>query len=386
MGKRANNEGTVYWDEQRKRYVGQFTYKDQETGKVKRKKITGEQKKKVLKAGQEFLEKISSNKTQDDTLGSFMEKWLEETARPTIRLKTYERYESAFRCHIKPRIGALKLSDLSREILQRFFVDLKENGNCKGGALAATTVNAIRRLLKMALNTALGDGLVVVNPIEQTRAMRTTKRAIKIFSEEDYKKLLAVAYNHSIKAYLIIRIAFETGFRIGEIFGLEYNAIDFKTKKITVRQTVVSTRHGKCLQTMAKNDNSIRTIQVSQKLIDELKYYHSLHNIKKEKLKNKYEQEHDFVIENIDGTFCDPSYFTDKVFKKVLLKRAGLSKDYRMHDCRHTHASWLIALKVKPIVISKRLGHKSIRTTLDIYSHLLSSTEEEAVEALENVL
>lgn len=388
MTKRANNEGSIYWDEKRKRFIGQFSYKEAETGKIKRKKITGTQKTKVLREGKAFLDNIAKQAQISSAvlLKNFINNWLENTVKPTVRIKTYERYECAIRRHIIPYIGDLALVEIKRENLQKYLSDLKERGNCKGGALSATTVNAVRRLLKTAMNVAVGDGLISTNPVEQTKAMRTMKHPIKIFFEEDYKKILATAKAHSTKSYLIMRLAFETGFRIGEIFGLEYGAVDFSERIICVRQTIVSTKHGKKLQIMAKNSSSIRSIKVSQKLIDELKYFQSLHTIRKEKLKNKYEQEHDFIIENIDGSFCDPAYFSDKVFKKVLLKRAGLSQEYRMHDCRHTHASWLIAKGVKPIVISKRLGHKSIRTTLDIYSHLISSTEEEAVQALENVL
>lgn len=388
MARRANNEGGVYWDDKLKRYIGQFSYIDSATGKRKRKKITGIQKRKVIEAGKAFLKQLKSNAVNSKIvlLKDFINKWLENTVRPTVRLKTYERYECAIRCHVEPKLGNLPLTEINREILQIFFTDLKESGGCKGGGLSASTINGIRRLLKTAFNVAVADGLIAVNPVEQTRAMRVNKREIKIFSREDYEKLVEVARMHSDKSYLIILIAFATGFRIGEIFGLEYDSVDFDNKKITVKQTVVSTRHGKKLQKMAKNSNSIRCISVSENLIEKLRYYYEKHKERKALLKNKYEQEHDFIIENEDGSFCDPAYFTDKVFKKILLKKAGLSENFRMHDCRHTHASWLISRGVKPIVVSKRLGHKSIRTTMDIYSHLLPSLENEAVEALKDIL
>ena len=137
---------------------------------------------------------------------------------------------------------------------------------------------------------------------------------------------------------------------------------------------------------MAKNSTSLRTIKVEQALIDELKLFEEEHQRRKRLYRNKYEQKHDFIIENEDGTFCDPAYFTDKIFKQKLLRQAGLSQDYRMHDCRHTHASWLISKGVNIKAVSERLGHKSIRTTLDIYSHITKSMQDEAVNALEEIL
>lgn len=387
MGRRSNNEGSIYKDEKLNRYVGQFRYIDPETGEKKRKKITGMKKSDVIAAGKAFCEqnKKELEEKQDsfkvNVLESYMHNWLKNTVKPTIRQKTYERYESNFRCHIAPNIGARNLKDINRLVLQEFFAGLKRKD---GKPLAARTVNSIRNLLHAVFDAAVADELIARNPVDLTKPKKTEKTIINVFTESQYKVLLAIAKQHSIKAYLVIRIAFATGFRIGEIFGLEYKDVDFLANTLRVRQTVISTNHGKQLQQLAKNDTSLRTIKVEKALIDELAKYQKIHEIQK-RYTGRVDG-NDFIIENIDGSFCAPSYFTDKVFKKQLLRDAGLSDKFRMHDCRHTHATWLIEKGVNIKIVSERLGHKSIRITLDIYSHVTKAMQEQAVQALEGIL
>lgn len=388
MGKRANNEGSVYWDEDLKRYVGQFRYIDAETGMKKRKKITGKKKGEVLAAGKAFI--TENQKLLDEnarikgkiTVESYMGSWLESTVRPTVRTKTYERYECNFRCHIVPGIGSLDLQVVNRAIIQDFLANLKRQD---GKPLAQRTCNSIRVLLSTFFDAVVADELVDKNPVDATKPKKVDRRVIHPFTEEQYKILLAVAKKHSIRSYLVIRIAFATGFRIGEIFGLEYSDVDFQENTITIKQTVINTRHGKMLQRLAKNDTSLRTIKVEKSLIEELKKYKKIHDIQKLSSENS-SRAGDFIIENFDGTFCCPAYFSDKIFKKQLLRDAKLSNQFRMHDCRHSHATWLISKGVNIKVVSERLGHKSIRTTLDIYAHVTKLMQDEAVEALEGVL
>ena len=390
MARRANNEGTIYKDDKLNRFVGQFRYVDPVTGEKKRKKITRVKKADVVAAGKAFYEEnkreleTKANIANFTSLENYMRNWLENTVKPTVRKKTYERYECNFRCHIVPGIGCKNINEINRAMLQDFFADLKRTD---GKPMAARTANSIRGLLKSVFDAAIADDIVMKNPVDITKPKKTEKTAISIFSESQYKSLLSVARLHSIKAYLVIRIAFATGFRIGEIFGLEYSDIDFQANTLRVRQTVVSTRHGKMLQHLAKNNSSLRTIKVEKALIEELAKFKEIHDLEKRlNEKNGYTMNNDFIVENRDGSFCDPAYFSDKIFKRQLLRDAKIPKVFRMHDCRHTHATWLIEKGVNIKVVSERLGHKSIRITLDIYSHITKTMQEQAVEALEGIL
>ena len=77
---------------------------------------------------------------------------------------------------------------------------------------------------------------------------------------------------------------------------------------------------------------------------------------------------------------------SDKIFKKKLLRKSGLSSKFRFHDCRHTHATWLLEQNVDIKTISERLGHKSIRITLDTYAHVVPKLQQGAVDVLQDIL
>ena len=383
--RRANNEGTTYWDEGIKRYVGQYSYTDPHDGKKKRKKITNVKQQEVSKAGKLFLKEIElqRERTGKMNITQLTEKWLEQI-QPTVKIKTYERYGSVVRRYISPHLGEILINELTVGRLQDHFKFLRKKGGVNG-ELSMRSVNMTRTILITLCNYAIGIDQLDSNTAMKTKGLREERKEIRFFTKEDYEKLIKVAKEHSSMAYLVLRIAFETGCRIGEIFGLEYSGINWATKIISIKQTVVSTKKGKLLQKSAKNVTSIRKILVTTELMAELKVAYELHQERKEKYRNQFKKGNDFVIEKEDGDFCDPSYFSYKIFKK-LLREAGLSKQYRMHDCRHTHATWLLEQGVNIKIISERLGHKSIRTTMDIYSHVTPSMQEEAVTALEKMM
>ncbi len=167
--RRANHEGTVYFDEKIQRFVGQFRYIDPQTGKQKRKKFTDKRQVVVRKKGKEFLQKMENLRNLETEpegvkkgtvlLGSYMKDWLEYTVKPTIRQKTYERYECTLRRYILPNISDIPIADLTRITLQKFLSEIALQGGQEGKKLSPSTVNAVRRLIKTALDFAVADGL-----------------------------------------------------------------------------------------------------------------------------------------------------------------------------------------------------------------------------------
>ena len=200
--RRTNNEGSIYFDEKLQRFVGQFRYIDPKSNTQKRKKFTDKRKSVVLKKGRAFLQSMENieslqantqEKKEGPLFGQYMEEWLEYAVRPTIRQKTYERYESMLRCYIIPHIGKMPIGDLNRVVLQKFLSDLAMHGGENRKKLSPSTINGTRRLIKTALDLAVADGLIENNAANLTKAMRTTKRNMAIFTPEEYQRLLVVA-------------------------------------------------------------------------------------------------------------------------------------------------------------------------------------------------
>ena len=385
--RRSNREGTIYWDEKLQRYVGQFTYEDPISRKMKRKKITKVKQKDVIQAGRSFQEKLVCQRNRRGnghlTISILVDKWLGDI-KPTLKIKTFERYEGVMKSYFIPYYGEKLIEEVSVESLQKHFLFLRQEGGIRKKELSARSVGMTRTILGTFYAYAIRNGYISSNTAMNTKALRSEGKEKQIFSQTDYKKLIDAASKHSENAYLVLRLAFGTGCRIGEIFGLEYDAVDWDCKMIAIQQTVVSSKSGKTLQKSAKNKTSIRKILLTDDLMGDIRNAYDRHLERREKYRNKFNQAHNFIIEHENGDFCDPSYFSYKIFKK-LLREAGLNETYRMHDCRHTHATWLLEKGVNIKVISERLGHKSIRTTLDIYSHVTVSMQEEAVVALNEI-
>ena len=149
--KRSNGEGTVYFNEKRQRYEGQFSYFDQNSQTIKRKFFSSKKSaKEVLRKAREFKalrEKGINIIKYDIKLGDWLDDWLKNYKQNTVRLKTYERYQTSVKMHLKPYLGKYKLKALSTDILQKHWIFLLERGGVEQSGLAARTVNATRRLL-----------------------------------------------------------------------------------------------------------------------------------------------------------------------------------------------------------------------------------------------
>lgn len=125
-----------------------------------------------------------------------------------------------------------------------------------------------------------------------------------------------------------------------------------------------------------KNKASIRDFKMTSRLIEELKIHQQRIQFLKDYYGQMYYQEHDFVCCNEDGTPIHTTRFSNYFIN--LFKKLGYH--YSFHDLRHTHATMLHEAGVNLKVIQERLGHGDIRTTMNIYSHMTNSMEDDAID------
>ena len=128
------------------------------------------------------------------TLGEWMDRWLESYAKPTVKLSTFCSYEQLTRSHIKPQIGSLYLNTLRVDDLQDFFNERREHGNVKAeGGLSPKTLTNLRNLLHLALDQAVKNRLIKVNPIEGVRLPKSVHREMRVLSREEQERLIKAA-------------------------------------------------------------------------------------------------------------------------------------------------------------------------------------------------
>lgn len=388
--RRGNGEGSIYFHEGRNRYEGQYYYDDPVTGNRKRKKLLGKSKSIIAKRAKDFLDEMAKEReaylaahAQAENVNDWLNEWLEQYVRAGVRVKTYERYRCCITQHIAPYIGQISIDRLTAEDVQTMLNKLLVEGGERHQGLSARTVNTARRTLKTALDKAVHLRKIAYNPVEATKACRTEKPQIVVISHEQAQRLLHVAKAEDQAAYMAILLALSTGMRLGEILGLLWDNVDFTGKKIYVSQTLVSTSHGYRVEHSPKTKNGYRQIELSRHCVQELQAHKGWQEGRKAEWLDRYD-DHGLVICNDNGGYKDPSYFSYKVFKRLLAK-AGISAVVRFHDLRHTHATWLLEKGVHPKVVAERLGHSSIRITLDTYSHVIKGMQQVAVDKLDEI-
>lgn len=388
--KRSNGEGTIYFNKVRKKYECQFFYTDPVTGEKKKKKFVDVTKKIVDQRRKEYLEQVEKeraealdNQTKVETVQDWMDEWVEKYCKPGVKVKTYEKYRCSIQNHILPYIGTIPLDRLTAEDIQNMLNDLRTKGGVHGKGLSANTVNAARRTLKQALEQARYLRKIAYNPVDATKAVKTGTLKIRVLTHPEAHKLLKVAKEYDQTAYMAILLGLFTGMRIGEIFGLTWENVDFDAKLIYVKQSLVSTNHGVRLEPSPKTKAGNRQIGLFKRCLDELRMHRAWQNVQKNLWANKY-KDNDLVISNPDGGYKDPSRFSYVIFKR-LLSMAGIDTSVRFHDLRHTHATWLLMDGIHVKIVSERLGHSSIRITLDTYSHVIKGMQKETMKKLDAI-
>lgn len=386
MGKRSNGEGTIY-----KRKDGKWCasrYVVMEDGTCKRKYVYG----KTQKAVKDKLKELENYKlkTKPDvlTLQEWMLKWLEEYKKGTLKQTTYESYLLNIKTHIcGSSIGNVEVRKLSTDLLQKFYNE-KLQGVDGNKPLSRRSVEYLRTIIGGSLRQAYKNELISKNINEFTVLPRKQAKEIIPLTVEELHKVLLTAKGTDMYTLLVLE-AF-TGMRKGEILGLQWKNIDFDKKLLYVRTNLCriqnpddKDRKKTILVLMEpKSRKSNRTIPLSDEVIRALKIHKKEQAIQKMRYRDIY-TDNDIVFAKPDGSFEDPRLLLDKFYK--ILDKAGVRR-CRFHDLRHTFASVLLNEGESMKVIQELLGHSSITTTMDIYSHVADETKEKSIEILEKAV
>ena len=385
--KRANGEGSITYNEERQRYELKISFTDPNTGESGRKLFTSKKSAKDAKRKADtFLEVlITPKEVPSTTLSVWLNQWLDDYVKNTVKIKTYERYCNLVDRNIKPYpIAQYDLDSINASQLQKHFNHLLHCGGIEKTGLAPRSVNATRRLLISAFRVAVDSALIEKNTAERTKALKVDRPNIHVLTFDEGKRLISAALKRSRIAWLIVSLALGTGMRISEIYGLEWENIDFEAKTLKVDKIVVTTSKGIHIQNTAKTKTSQRTIPLPDNLIATLKRYRLWQKVQSIRFGYPY-MESPWVLSNQEGVPRSPNSFSAHQYKDIL-RNAGISTDVRIHDLRHTHATWLLDAGINVKVVSERLGHSNCRITLDTYAHCVKTMQDKAVDAFNNIL
>jgi integrase len=306
------------------------------------------------------------------TVGAYLDRWLEEVARPGVRYSTYLHYKQHLNLHVIPALGRIRLTELSPMHVQRLLNEKSKTG------LNPRTVAHIRAVLRNALNHAVAWRLINHNAAELAQPPRLRPSPATFLSSGEAKDFIAAAKGHQLEAFIVVGASL--GLRLGEVLGLRWEDVDFDGGSLSVRHALQRI-DGKLQLVEPKSATSRRTIPltgVAQLALRRRKAVQAQERIDAA----DWWQESGFVFTGATGRPLDASSAHRRFAK--FMRENGLRK-IRFHDLRHSCASLLMAQGVNPRVVADYLGHTSISLTLSTYSHTSVELLRGAADAMDAV-
>ena len=367
--RRINNEGSIY-----KRKDGRW---------VAQVNIQGKYHSKYFKLQSEAREWLQTTKTQvqagltlagaQTSLQDFLNQWL-ISYRSSVHPNTILQYEGIIRIHIIPVLGRVKLKDLRTDQIQALINAETEKGT------SPRMVRYIHSVLRRALNIALKWGMIIRNPAPSVTLPKLKRKEMKTLNDSQVRVFLSAAKGLRYEA--LFWMAVSTGLREGELFGLRWSDLDWEKKHLRVQRQLQRIQGKGMVFTEPKTASGKRMIVLSTATISKLREQYD--HLQQERITSGDKwRENDLMFPSTHGTPMDPSNMY-KDFKDTL-KMADLP-DIRFHDLRHTAATLMLQQGTHPKIVQERLGHSDISLTLNTYSHVLPSMQEEAAEKMDEIL
>ena len=314
------------------------------------------------------------------TLTDYLRRWLQDYCEPRLAPNTIDGYRRLLEGHIIPRLGALKLRQLQPLHLQDFYSEMLRAGRKDGkGGLSARSVQYMHRIIHEALGHAVKWQLVARNVADAAEAPRPRRPSLVVLDVDGARRLLRAAEGHPDEA--LVRVALLTGLRRGELLALRWTDMDLAAGQLRV--TRAATRlQGRTMYREPKSSRSRRAVALPASVVAVLKV-HRKRQLEERLRLGVRPGEDDLVFCRPDARPLDPSGVSHRL--RCLASAAGVP-GLRFHDLRHACATLMLAQGTHPKVVQERLGHETITTTMDIYSHVLPGLQEEAASRLDDLI
>jgi len=379
--RRSNGEGTIYYNEKSKKWIGQFT------ANGKRKSIYGNTKREVLEKMHKNLVNIQENKFIDKsklTITNVLDLMLEEEEKSNrISESTLVRKEATANIIKKMFIAEMPIQKVTALQINKCLLELVEYSN--------SYISKICMLLNNVFNKAMLLNIINLNPFSIKGNIikpksNTADKKIEAFTIEEQKKFLQQLKSKDYIYKDIFYVLIETGMRVGEVLALKREDIDFKQNIIHVRRTLTRDKKDVVkLGNKTKTYAGIRDIPMSAVVRNIIKNNNNINFL--------------FLMPNgkfIPGTtinshfkrICKDAHIRECIHeferngKTIHLKLSNVNT----HMLRHTYATRCIEAGISPVVLQRLLGHKDIETTLNTYTSVFNAFKEEEIEKVNTYL
>lgn len=401
-------------------------------GKRKRKTKSGfKTKKEAREAGklaQQAYETVGQPvELTEMSFADFLDQWIENDVKITCKAETVKGYEKKIRLYIKPNLGEYRLKTITKDHLQIFITAMFNEG------YSPNTISSIRGILSKCFNFAVDRHYIMQSPATNLKTPRNLKPKKKtrqkphVYIPQDMINKIFERFPEGSSAYIPLTLAYRCGLRLGEIYGLVWDDINFEEKTISVNRQV-QWHQGERSKEEIKRTNgtsesngywyfsepkykSYRIIDIDDELVKIL-----------QKEKNKQERAKEYYAEFYKKYFCedtlyfggkipgftvsamnmikedtgneielvcrreDGSYISPRTMQHVshIIHKQLNFPEYDTHSLRHTHATMLMENKADMVYIQRRLGHKNISVTMNIYTNHMTEKIKNTNNALLN--
>lgn len=290
--------------------------------------------------------------------------------------------ENNYNRHIKNYFSKVdNVGKLTYEDIYQFREHLRQKvAQNSDNPLSTNTINKIMILLKKIFDVGLRKGYYTTNPVKLLKKLPIEKTKMQFWTVKEFQQFLTLFEPEEYNIKLLFTLLFFSGLRLGEALALTWQDIDFSTNTIHITKSVYVNK-GVSYISSTKTKAGTRRIIINKKLSQELQYW-------QQQQKHLLEQ---FTSDSMSLQVFQSSPITitknsiEKQYKKILERDATLKK-IRIHDFRHSHASLLINQGEDYLVVKERLGHASITTTIDTYSHLYPSKQKDLADKLDDLI
>jgi len=311
------------------------------------------------------------------TVAAYLKRWLDHV-RSQVSPRTLEVYGETI-ARITPFIGAISLLKLRPAEIAAMHAAALERGGQAGRGFSARTVHMMHRLIAQALKQAVKWQLLARNPCDAVSPPRVERRQMEVLDADAAAALMEAARGHVL--FMPILLGVLCGLRRGEVAALCWRNVDLDAGRLSIVASLEQTNGGHVRIKPPKSGRP-RTVALPALAIEELHRYRLTQAEELLRLGIRQSDETRVCLQSNYRPWAPRSLSS---FFAIFVKAAGLPH-VRLHDLRHSHATHLLMANVHPKVVQERLGHSSITTTVDTYSHVMPGIQDEAASRIDAAL
>lgn len=304
-----------------------------------------------------------------------------ERGKSSWKTSTYATYRQRAFTHIVPRIGTVRLVELTTSKIQHWIDQLSR------GETGAKTIEESVRVLNGAMREAVRLDIIRTNPVTGAKSPTPRPSPHQTWTPDEVARVWAFVrsdvsdtpYSADLMWPALYRVALLTGMRPGETRALQWGDVDLEGRAVTVRRTITRGDNNREVVGTSTKTGRVRTVSLPVSAVNALRAW----KVQQARIRLASEvwSDHQFVFTGRDGQFLGSTTWQrrhERIIKGAHVTSIGL------HEMRHTFATVMLQRNTHPLVVSRILGHSKIQTTLDLYSHPDTSLMRDAIDALDD--